>query len=185
MQTITTTCTVFLIASVLQTLSECKIPYKEVEELVAVNSCYDWTLSRVYRSFLICILVFFSYYIQLLVYSGLFIEKERIKRQKVQLNRYFNNQKNGILVVRDGCELAEENKVLLCNKAMEEFTGLSGSDEASLFLSRCFTVQNQNNEHNDMSFESQDEQQKGPSQQYTLWEIYQLALQQQKDETEQ
>lgn len=87
--------------------------------------------------------VFFSYYIHHLVYSGLFIEKERIKRQKIQLNRYFNNQKNGILVVRDDCELKDNSKIMLCNRALEKLTGLTNpDDEERFFNSKIFSISN-------------------------------------------
>lgn len=103
-QTITVNCFQFLVASCLQTLAECQDPYPEIKSQISKDEiCINWMFSRVYRQFVIAMVLLLSNYVKHLVYSGLFIEKEKMKRQKIQLNRYFNNQRNGIAVFRDGC----------------------------------------------------------------------------------
>ena len=71
------------------TRAECANPYPEVELLIEETGCLNWGISRVYRSAVVATVVLFSFYVKYLVYAGLYIEKERMKRQKIQLNRYF------------------------------------------------------------------------------------------------
>ena len=44
--------------------------------------------------------IFGAHYIQRLIFSGVYIEREMMRQQKGQLKDYFNAQEQGILVLR-------------------------------------------------------------------------------------
>ena len=78
--------------------------------------------------------------------------------------------------MRDDCEPNETHKIMLCNRAMEKLTGLTDPhDEERFFNTKIFSISNKHVEQedpNNMSFESYEEQQKVPQQTHSLWDIY-------------
>ena len=176
-QTITVNCFQFLLASVLVCQAECISPYPEIETLVEEDqSCFNWILSRVYRQYVIAMVVFFSNYVKHLVYSGLYIEKERMKRQKVQLNRYFMSQKNGIVVMKDKCSVEEVNKLLFCNKSFQTLTGLDSEKEAAFFAQRRFQISQQIKEGVEDNEDEDEDSLLLTEQRVSLWDIYEILL---------
>ena len=160
------------------TRAECANPYPEVELLIEETGCLNWGISRVYRSAVLATVVLFSFYVKYLVYAGLYIEKERMKRQKIQLNRYFMSQKNGIVVMKEKCVENEDGNIIFSNKSFENLTGLVSEREQDLFKLKQFKIARQIKEGSQAD-EFADEESSllvSTDQMVSLWEIYQTLL---------
>ena len=93
-------CLVFLVLSFVGLLGQCKYPFPGVHELIEANGSEIYIQQAMIKRITFALFIFASHYVQRLILSGLYIEREMINQQKGQLRAYFTSQEQGILVLR-------------------------------------------------------------------------------------
>ena len=117
-------CVQYIVASLIVSKAECDNPYPEIASVIEEKGCLYYGWNKTYRDIMIAVTVLLTFYIKYIVYASLFEEKERIRRQKIQLNNYFMSQSNGIVVLKQKSSRKDSDKLLFCNNSFQKLTGL-------------------------------------------------------------
>lgn len=111
-------CFTFVALSFAGFMGQCNNPFPGVQELIEENGCENFVQAAMTKRISFALHVFGSHYVQRLIFSGVYIEREMMRMQKGQLRDYFSSQDQGILVLRKAESIKPQNMVSFVNPVL-------------------------------------------------------------------